>query len=356
MPASPEPSTDVATRTPAQELVASVRSPAFLEQVGHALPEGVTPARFVRVAITALMENADLAKLEPNSVFNALLKSAADGLLPDGRDAALVPFKGKAVYVPMIGGFRKIAGEHGWSLRATVVYEGDDFDYGLGERPFVHHKPAPLGSVRDKMIAVYAVGRELATGATEVLVMTPAEVEKVRKTSKQPDGELWKNWPERAWEKTAGRRLFKLLPLGDSERVRRVIAAEDLEPGQASELAYGPPGEGESSTRPEGAVPDIDPGGASSEPEASEPAEPPTPPAPSGFVGDEPPPDADLADEELDADLDRVIELEGSRHKGKTLGELATAGEKTYLKWLSSEAVEDEELRAAAGRVLGSIR
>ena len=181
MPASDSPSTDVATqddRPPAQRLLDTVRHPRFQEQAALALPEGLPPARFIRVAVTALMENEELAACEPFSVRNSLMKAAADGLLPDGREAALVIFKDsktgtkKASYLPMVGGFRKIAAEHGWSLRAAVVYEGDDFDYELGAEPKIQHRAAPLGTKREKIVAAYAVARRYRDG----LAREPAQI------------------------------------------------------------------------------------------------------------------------------------------------------------------------------------
>lgn len=101
--------------TPAQSLVKRVAGDAFRKQVSLALPGDVTSDRFVRVAVTALLANPDIAQCEPDSIFSSLIKCAQDGLLPDGREAALAPFNDKktgtkkATYMPMVGGFRKIA-------------------------------------------------------------------------------------------------------------------------------------------------------------------------------------------------------------------------------------------------------
>ena len=234
-------SQDVTQRTPSQALVATIRSPDFQSQVALALPEGMPPARFVRIAATALLENPDIAEAQPPTILSALLKAAGDGLLPDGREAALSVYNdnkrgGKvAVYMPMVGGFRKIAAEHGWSLEAHAFYTGDEFDFALGDRPFVQHRPAAVD--RGDLAGAYAVGRNLSTGVALVNVLLAPEVEKIRRKARRK--EIWADWPEMMYAKTAARRLFKSLPLGDRDRVRRVLDADELEPGQAAALVYG---------------------------------------------------------------------------------------------------------------------
>src|SRR5207237_7307297 len=137
---------------------------------------------------------------------------------------ALVMFGQKAVYMPMIGGFRKIAAEHGWKLRTAVVYANDRFDFELGMEPKLVHVPVRPGKERGEKIAAYAVGTHREHG-TEIEVMYADDVEKVRQVSRSKDSGPWRDWPERMWEKTAGRRLFAKLPLGerDQERIRRVL-------------------------------------------------------------------------------------------------------------------------------------
>jgi RecT family len=85
-------------------------------QFRFALPAHIPPARFMRVVMTAVQNNPKLLKCTRQSFFNACMKCAQDGLLPDGREAALVPFAedddGKAKadlaqYMPMVAGIRK---------------------------------------------------------------------------------------------------------------------------------------------------------------------------------------------------------------------------------------------------------
>src|SRR3546814_20446644 len=71
------------------------------------------------------------------------MKAAQDGLLPDGREGAIVPFKGKASWMPMVAGIMKKVRNSGeiadWNAHA--VYENDEFDYLLGDDQRIYHKP-----------------------------------------------------------------------------------------------------------------------------------------------------------------------------------------------------------------------
>jgi recombination protein RecT len=226
-------STAVAKRDQVQEACATIASPDFAAKLSQALPAGVSVERFTRVALTAVQQNPDVVVADRRSLFNSVIRCAQDGLLPDGREAALVVFmvKQKPVvqYLPMIGGLRKVAATHGISLTAYVVYANDEFEYVLGMAPAVTHRPAPLGTERGNPIGAYAVATD-HRGHKYLDVMSHTEIEKVRAISKASTSQYgpWVNhWPEMA-RKTVGRRLFKQLPLGQlSESEGRIVRAAD---------------------------------------------------------------------------------------------------------------------------------
>jgi phage RecT family recombinase len=236
--------TEIANReqTPAQALVASVRSDSFKSQVALALPAGMPADRFVRATVTALMQNPDLAaQASHDTIFTALIRSAQDGLVPDGREAALVVYGGKAQYLPMIGGYRKIAAEHGWALQTACVYENDEFEHELGLDPKLRHVQARPGVDRGDIIAAYCVARH-RNGERLVEVMLRDELDKIRGTSKKPTSGPWKDWTDRMYEKTVGKRAFAKLPLygrdEEIDRIRRLVADD---PADAAAAFYGEP-------------------------------------------------------------------------------------------------------------------
>lgn len=218
-------SNELVRRTPQQELIADLRDERFKQQVAIALPGNVTPERFVRIAVTAIQANPDIASADYDSVIRSFIQSAQLGLLPDGREAAIVLFGKKATLMPMISGYRKIAAEYGWALRTRVVYEADEFEYAEGVETILVHQPARPGVQRGKMIAAYAVGAH-KDGRREIEVMYAEDIERVRKVARSQN--VWNDWTDRMYEKTVGRRLFAKLPLdeADKERVERVLSAD----------------------------------------------------------------------------------------------------------------------------------
>ncbi|MFS1538046.1 MAG: recombinase RecT [Candidatus Phlomobacter fragariae] len=87
----------------------NLQSVIMQQGIAALLPAQVTPEQFTRTAATALIENEDLQKADKQSLVLALTRCAKDGLMPDGREAALVvrstkinnQFVKKAVYMPM---------------------------------------------------------------------------------------------------------------------------------------------------------------------------------------------------------------------------------------------------------------
>lgn len=204
-------------QSPGQQMVAQVRSPQFKDQVALALPEDVKPERFVRAVVTALLASPDMQTSDADALFLAAMKAAQDGLLPDGREAAFVLFKGKAAYLPMIGGLRKIAAEYGWTIRTQVVYANDAFDWELGLEPTLRHRQTRPGEARGEMVAAYAIATH-RDGRREFEVMQAEEIAKARAVSRAKDSGPWRDWPERMWEKTVGKRLFAKLALDPGDK------------------------------------------------------------------------------------------------------------------------------------------
>lgn len=231
-------------RSPAQELAGRIRAEAFRSQVAAALPEGIRPERFVRVAATAILNNPAIAKCDDGSVFRAVLRCAADGLLPDGREAAIVPFKDDATYIPMIGGLRKVAGESGWLLDAHLIYANDRFSWSPAPESIIH-APPPFGQERGEIIGAYAFATHMATGRRIYdEPMTKSDIEKVRSVSKvgTKAGTPWVEWYGEMAKKTAARRCFKKIPLTDLTEVgERIVATVDadieLDPSGYEEIA-----------------------------------------------------------------------------------------------------------------------
>ncbi|WP_083919316.1 recombinase RecT [Methylosinus sp. LW4] len=187
-----------------------------------ALPAHIPVERFMRVINTAVTGNPDLLGADRVSLFQSAMKAAQDGLLPDGRDGALVIFKNKVQWMPMIGGILKKVRNSGelLSISAYVAYSNDEFEYSLGDEEKITHKPALDERGRPRL--VYAIAKTKDGGIYRE-VMTVAEVEKVRAVSRAGASGPWKDWWDEMARKTVLRRLSKRLPMSSDldDLVRR---------------------------------------------------------------------------------------------------------------------------------------
>lgn len=190
-----------------------------------ALPAHVTVEKFSRVAMTAIQNTPELADADRKSLFGAIVRLAQDGLLPDGREAALVIFKtknksggwdAKVQAMPMMAGLLKKVRQSGdvSKVSARVVHEHDEFSINYGFDDEIKHVPPPLDKPRGKAIGAYAVA-VLADGSRYIEVMSLEDIERVRAVSKSKDNQYgpWVQWWGEMARKTVFRRLSKWLPM-----------------------------------------------------------------------------------------------------------------------------------------------
>jgi recombination protein RecT len=140
--------------------------PAMLEahkkQIALALPRHLNADRMARIALTAFRGNPKLGDCKPASVFAAVIMGSQLGLEPGIMGQAfLVPYKDECQFIPGWQGYVDLISRAGRaSVWTGAVYEGDEFDYGLGDRPFITHKENPNGDRElAKLTHCYAVGR-----------------------------------------------------------------------------------------------------------------------------------------------------------------------------------------------------
>jgi recombination protein RecT len=221
---------------------------ALRPEIAKVLPAHVTPDKFMRVVMTAIAQSPDLRNADRRSLLTSCVKAAQDGLIPDGREAALVIFSTKekvnengrqvehwikkVQYMPMVAGILKKVRNSGelTSIMSNVVYEQDAFDYwvdDVGEH--VTHKPNVLTADRGKLLAVYAIAKT-KDGGVYVEVMSRSQIEQVKNVSKSGNNGPWGSWYDEMARKTVIRRLSKRLPMSTDleEIVRRDDELYDL--------------------------------------------------------------------------------------------------------------------------------
>lgn len=213
-----------------------------------ALPSHITPEKFQRTVITAAQSNPELLKADRGSLITACMKAAQDGLLPDGREAAIVTFNNRAKdpggqwvtvvaaqYMPMVYGLRKKILQSGEisTLTTGVVYQREYeegyFVYEEGTEAMLRHKPMldlpDADATDDKIVAAYSIAT-MKDGTKSFKVMTRAKINKVRQTSKTgavgktdrqgkaiPPKGPWVDWFEEMAQKTVMRGHSKTLPM-----------------------------------------------------------------------------------------------------------------------------------------------
>lgn len=182
------------------------------DKFAASLPAHIPARKFVRTTLNAIQRNPDIVRsCDRQSIYAACMAAAQDGLILDGREAALVPFKGKATYMPMVAGLLKRARNSGQIARiaAHVVYERDAFEYVLGDEERIYHKPKMAD--RGKPIGAYAIA-VLTDGSVQREFMPVQEIDRIRSMSRSGNAGPWKDhWDEMA-RKTVLRRLTKYLP------------------------------------------------------------------------------------------------------------------------------------------------
>lgn len=190
---------------PLQRAIASME-----DKFGDALPAYIPRQRFTRTAINAVLK-PEIDKVANTaggrqSIYESCLKAAADGLLLDGREAALVAFnvnvgtykdqkwEARAQYMPMVAGLLKKARNSGEidAIYCNVVYRNDTFKLSLvAEGCPVLHEPSL--EERGEMVGVYALARLKDGSWTQPEWMTKGQVDAIRERSRSgatrgPDG------------------------------------------------------------------------------------------------------------------------------------------------------------------------
>lgn len=208
-------------------------------EFAKALPGHITPEKFVRTAQTAIALTRNIEKVRnTSSLLAACSKAASDGLILDGREAALVvDYNGDVQYRPMMRGLLKLAYNSGEirSLVVETVCEGDEFDYSptRSSEPIIHK--IDLKGERGEVFAVYALAT-LKDGGIVFEVMTVKAVNAIRdrsdaykafKNNKIKSTPWSTDWSEMA-RKTVFRRLSKYLP-SSTDRDRFHQAAERID-------------------------------------------------------------------------------------------------------------------------------
>jgi len=176
----------------------------------------------------AMKKDAKIRECTGDSLIAATLTAVQMGLVPDGRHGAFVMFGRELQFMPMYGGYIKVALESGavTSIDADIVHEADKIEYqksNIRTENYLRHT-ASLDDDPGPVIASYAIAHQ-PDGFGQFTVRPMRYLRKVEENAKRRGGAVWKSWPEEQQIKTAIRYLAKLLP--QTPELAKVIAYDD---------------------------------------------------------------------------------------------------------------------------------
>jgi len=275
------PAQNLATREPSAIIELKHELEKRTESFRMALPSHIKPEDLQRTVLMAAQQNPTILQADRRSLILSCMKAAQDGLLPDGREAALVPFntrekdgQGKWItvkqvqYMPMVYGLRKkiMQSDEISVMQVGVVYraeyESGRFLFELGQEPPVRYRPdltlSDEQTTDECIVAAFSLVK-FKDGSWSAEVMRRSEINKIRQLSQtgatgqtvkfgtnagkaiEPKGPWVDHFSEMA-KKTVMRRHSKVLPMsgdifrdieGDEQEraVRSAVSALDaIEP------------------------------------------------------------------------------------------------------------------------------
>lgn len=240
----------VATRNAASTLKDAIK--ANQGGFADALPQHVSPDRFLRAALTAVNVVPKLGECTQTSVVAGLMQAAQLGLevadvrgqaylIPrwDGRDKCM-----KASFQLGYRGMIDLAARSGITVDVDEICENDAYDFQRGTTPKLYHKPTL--SKRGPVVAYYAVAHFPDGRAPQFVIMGRDEVEEHRDkfaSTKNKEGAIYGTWVEHfdaMARKTVIRQLLNYLPVSVELRESVAIDTQEAAPVQHATMTHMP--------------------------------------------------------------------------------------------------------------------
>lgn len=247
--------------SPVDKKLSSARA-MFTQMKGEfatALPKHIGVDRFLRMALTCMRKNPALLDCDPPSVLAALMEAARLGLEPGTKQAAIVPFKGKATFIAQWQGIVELMYRSGQvaSVTADFIHEADEWEYSVGDGGRFWHRPNLLAADRGPILLAYAFATIKGGSRSKVILLTRRDAEYIRDTysknyqkaernrrgnpqqfAENPDwgkfNSTWHTEFDAMWRKSAVRRLADWVP--SSPELRELLMREN-EAGEMRDAA-----------------------------------------------------------------------------------------------------------------------
>src|SRR5258708_9257045 len=189
------------------------------------LPKTVPLEKFTSAVVSALRSAPQVfMDCDRVSVYNGIAEAARKGLIPDGKQGALVPFNTKVgdkwvkkcQFMIMPQGIIDSLAKIGITVYAQSVYKNDHFQFWSDDSgQHVNFNFQPFVD-RGERIGAFACART-KDGTTYVEAINMDFIKRVMAVSKQKDKSgnhygPWKEWPEPMEQKPALHKICKRLP------------------------------------------------------------------------------------------------------------------------------------------------
>lgn len=214
-----------------QKFIAYVTDPRQLSAIRAVAATDIDPGRVARVLLNTVARNPQLQACTTTSIFRATLQAVELGLdTGSAQHAYLVPYGTEATLVIGYRGLVELAWRSGVvkELSAHAVYEGDVFEWELGDNEHIRHIP---GDGKGELTHAYAIVR-LTTGGVLRHVLRRHEIDRIRSQARSKGGP-WTTHYDRMAVKSALRRALNYAP---SPNLRKALAVDDVDEGAPPDI------------------------------------------------------------------------------------------------------------------------
>lgn len=207
-----------------------------LEEDKPAMPSDLNLVRFKNNAIAYLATSDNLQDYIKKygtkgyahmQIIKGFVQSAHFGLDFLNNEAYLIPYGDKINFIPSYKGLVKLCMRYSTrpikTVYAKLVRDGDEFEESVvnGE-PSINFRPKSFNT--GKIVGGFAVCL-YQDGGMAYEVMSFAELEQCRKSSKAKNSPAWERFPEMMYRKSILRRLSKQIPIDIDEKLAEAMNA-----------------------------------------------------------------------------------------------------------------------------------
>lgn len=196
---------NIQLQTQSKGVLAMLESPAIAASLQNHVAKNIKVSTFIAFALNFARRNPSLLNCDRASVLLCLQRIGELGLLPDGRDVALIPFGQECTMIIQYHGLKKLMMGTGLvaKVRAENIHENDIFEHDLG---IIRKHTWDAKKPRGEWVGSYCMA-VMKNGDQESEIMSADQVEAIRQRSKTKDRGPWKTDPDMMRRKTPTRRL-----------------------------------------------------------------------------------------------------------------------------------------------------